>query len=484
MCFTQRNKKTLSFFLALLIFLSGFITPIRSIKSSDANPAVLTLGHYLIGGGLLVGGGLTFTSSNDLKYAVHELSKNWSGFNDYVASSILNIASNSGTYLYRVSDSAWSDVKNFISSNFVFGNNDIEHSYEVSEPSQANSYAFKSGEYVHWNQVKSNSPDYNVFVYYCNTYPGGLNIILNKGKSPYLHRYDDSTHYEYRLVYDSYYSGLTSTKLFITGLLTQPSTYTMYHKYNSTIVGNPPLNNPNWDFPLRRNTDDGLGPRQIGFPIPPGLNDNWDSVADEVINPVLDNLLKDKTYQDVDKSDIPIEWDAPVNPPYDPPYIPPVIRPWDGITDFPWSGTGTTTSTSTTTNPDGSISTTTTSSITTTTSTWPEAITDIITDSKVNPETGEREKVSLNLNPLIIAGSLLTEKFPFSLPWDIKRAFESLGQGTNTSPKFDIPIYKHYKISIDLTLWDNLASIIRTINVFLFNLGLVLITRKIIGGDV
>lgn len=64
---------------------------------------------------------------------------------------------------------------------------------------------------------------------------------------------------------------------------------------------------------------------------------------------------------------------------------------------------------------------------------------------------------SINFSPFELSG--ITEKFPFSLPWDIGRLIGSL----NVEPKapiFDVPIVSE-KITVDLTSFDEWANIVR-----------------------
>jgi len=97
--------------------------------------------------------------------------------------------------------------------------------------------------------------------------------------------------------------------------------------------------------------------------------------------------------------------------------------------------------------------------------------------------------------PLTVDGTLLTNKFPFSLPWDLQRAITAL----NTSPSFPPltlqfinPVHMFfpsfdsnvsYPLTIDVTTFTNvLAPIVRSGFLLLFMIGLIFATRKLLGG--
>lgn len=78
----------------------------------------------------------------------------------------------------------------------------------------------------------------------------------------------------------------------------------------------------------------------------------------------------------------------------------------------------------------------------------------------------------------------IINKFPFSLPFDVYNVFNLLSAPPQT-PKFTIPfemngVFKE-EITIDLSLFDNIAYIVRWLLYILFILGLILVTNKLIG---
>lgn len=94
----------------------------------------------------------------------------------------------------------------------------------------------------------------------------------------------------------------------------------------------------------------------------------------------------------------------------------------------------------------------------------------------------------LNLQPLTIDGTLLTNKFPFSLPWDLQRAVTAL----NVTPSFPAlslsfpnPLSPDHPIpfTVDVSQFTAvLIPIVRGAFLILFSLGLLFATRKLQGG--
>lgn len=91
----------------------------------------------------------------------------------------------------------------------------------------------------------------------------------------------------------------------------------------------------------------------------------------------------------------------------------------------------------------------------------------------------------LNFKPLQVAGNKFTTKFPFSIPFDLYNAMALFNVGTVT-PVFDIQLNDkllgHNLIKVDMTKYDKYFSVIRSIELILFIIGLALLTRQILGG--
>lgn len=93
------------------------------------------------------------------------------------------------------------------------------------------------------------------------------------------------------------------------------------------------------------------------------------------------------------------------------------------------------------------------------------------------PDLDLPDSVSLDFSPLLDIP--LDKKFPFSLPWDIKRSVEIL-QANGKAPKWEIPILTETLV-IDFSTFESLASIVQAFSILIFILALILISRRIIG---
>lgn len=96
-----------------------------------------------------------------------------------------------------------------------------------------------------------------------------------------------------------------------------------------------------------------------------------------------------------------------------------------------------------------------------------------------NPDTAR-----INFAPLQVAGEMLTNKFPFSIPWDIKRQL-SIFDITPQTPEFDVnikvPIFStdyDMKFRIDFSMFDGLAAMVRWFLIIAFDVALILSLRK------
>jgi len=90
--------------------------------------------------------------------------------------------------------------------------------------------------------------------------------------------------------------------------------------------------------------------------------------------------------------------------------------------------------------------------------------------------------------PLMMAGTAMTTKFPFSLPWDLMgqlKIFDAAPQ----APKFEVNIPEFLKIedtsiplrfTIDLSMFDKVATMVRWFNIIIWDIALILILRKLL----
>jgi hypothetical protein len=113
---------------------------------------------------------------------------------------------------------------------------------------------------------------------------------------------------------------------------------------------------------------------------------------------------------------------------------------------------------------------------------------DIVTVPTPGPSTSEPgapDDTEIDWEPLRKSIGALTNKFPFSLPWDLMRGVESL-QGSEWDRKFIINIGDGIwpSMTIDLSMFDGIAGITRVVMLVIFDFGLIFATRKLMGGDV
>ncbi len=88
------------------------------------------------------------------------------------------------------------------------------------------------------------------------------------------------------------------------------------------------------------------------------------------------------------------------------------------------------------------------------------------------------DDVSLDFSPL--SDLSLTNKFPFSLPWDLKNSFNML-TAPPVPPRWEIPILTETLV-IDFAQFENLALISRSFLSIIFVVVLIILTRRFIGG--
>lgn len=115
-----------------------------------------------------------------------------------------------------------------------------------------------------------------------------------------------------------------------------------------------------------------------------------------------------------------------------------------------------------------------------------KTVSDVIPASQTVP-TDPPADSKINWEPLKVTGTLFTTKFPFSLPWDILRTFQALLIDDPKMPKWDIKwhdqiLHKDFGFTIDLTSYDRIFKIARNFILVALNVGLIMATRKLVGG--
>jgi len=94
----------------------------------------------------------------------------------------------------------------------------------------------------------------------------------------------------------------------------------------------------------------------------------------------------------------------------------------------------------------------------------------------------------VNLEPLRVTGDIFTTRFPFSLPWDLMRSFQLFNDNT-FNPVLNInipkgPILPNLNFNLDLSVWSDIVGYIKALELLIFDITLVLMTRKLLGGGV
>ena len=131
-----------------------------------------------------------------------------------------------------------------------------------------------------------------------------------------------------------------------------------------------------------------------------------------------------------------------------------------------------------------------------TTLTWAEVL-ELLSDITITGPIGAAAAVgslalpdvSLNFDPLKVAGSTFSKKFPFCLPFDLYRAFLQFNtEETAKAPVYELPFNfgeqfgTHY-IIIDMNKWSSVAAIVKWCTYISFMVSLIVITKKIMGGS-
>lgn len=100
------------------------------------------------------------------------------------------------------------------------------------------------------------------------------------------------------------------------------------------------------------------------------------------------------------------------------------------------------------------------------------------TESNIDYSTGDKV---INWQPLLTAFDTVNEKFPFSIPWDIKRIIDVF----NVPEKKPVLSYtltifgSQYNIDLDLTSFDDIISKLRVLELIMFDISLILFARRL-----
>lgn len=93
---------------------------------------------------------------------------------------------------------------------------------------------------------------------------------------------------------------------------------------------------------------------------------------------------------------------------------------------------------------------------------------------------------SLDFSPIKNAVINITEKFPFCLPWDFKRALLSFSSSSSSGKipiSFSSPATGNVSFNIDLTMFDSVLNVVKKLEALLYAVGLIFVTNKFMNSE-
>lgn len=114
-------------------------------------------------------------------------------------------------------------------------------------------------------------------------------------------------------------------------------------------------------------------------------------------------------------------------------------------------------------------------------------ILDLVIDTPIDPPV-DPPASEINWDKLKMTGTLFTNKFPFSLPWDLFESFRSFNTGPGSEEHkvftFDLSsTMLQQSFNVNLEWFEEYIPIIKMVELAIFDIGLILGTRKLLGGD-
>ncbi len=503
------RKKIIAITLILALLIN--ITIIKKEYYAAAPLLLAPAAKYLIGG-TIAAAGLYAATDEDLQYVI------WDYYNkaaDNIKQLWYNAALIGGTVgKALIENTLISDITNYLNANYTTGENIIEKTPEKVKD------CFNLPDNTIWAKsfiTFSNGAEFIIYITYYEEsnkkyitkcfvgqdgyrYYGSVGPYPIRDNSPiYVSRIEDGIIYYYN---DSFYSG--KPRYYEKGIPI-PEVLLNNEIIDSTIG----LDTNNFvgsslGFGTAINNSVTQNKRPLEIPVPPVPPDTWDDTwlndlekeLNSLDNPFLDDqtLIEEWNSTDYDwyvdkdgnlykkpKGEPPKEDDDiklipglpipdPNNPPEDPdlepdplepvepcPYCPPNPYPSPNGEPCP--------------NPY-----------------CPNQPNPIVPPTPNTPTPPGENKI--DFEPLKLGLGELTNKFPFSLPWDLKRAFENL-YGGHWDAK--IPLKFSYNVlnvgwevdeEIDLVPYENIIIMFKTFIVLIFDVGLIFATRRLMGGDV
>lgn len=425
-----------------LVFLLSFNAVFLGF-TKKAQAEVITGPPVVVAASLLIAAGLSFTDTDSIQSAVQQFQNtNTEGWAMIEAAAGAAYAYGS-VYNTAVSDSLWENVIDYVDVNFVPGPNNVSGfsdplpveaglGYQVLAVAGGALWEIRNNE-VFFNGVKQRDANFQ-----------GVTPTVNEFKQ--------------------WSNGIWEWKVALPGIMEYAAIWSFYctaigvcESFNYTATGDAA-----WLDSIARELDWGPeGPnneppqKKIGFP--------WPLVGATGVSLTLDQLLDrllDTHAPDV-KNGGPGISEQPYNPPTVDPENPPLDRP---SSDAGWLE-----------------------------NIWAQMVatkTAVITLSKtVSDFIVPPAPVSVNLEPLKLTGVALTNVFPFSLPWDLARSMNPFYTTSSFVPilslgPFNMPGVGACTWAINLSNWSPAVALVRAMELLFFDIGLVLLTRKLMGGAV
>lgn len=447
-------------------------------RNAEANPAVLAAAFTPAGAAMLVAGGLTFATVEGAERAA----KWWySQAGQDARDAFMNDVNNAVNGVITLSDTAWISIKSFCQSNFVIGSNTVtaQIATDVNEEGYIPDiyYANDAGFPSVWTftQFYMNGQLYTVA--YANKM-----VSLYRGSYGAYHLFSPPQNADgFRVGYlygslcfqwrraDGTYKGE-----WVLGYTFPQTSPAITYPASLSYTGQEVLTNQSWEA---KNT---YGDRKIAIPA---------STSD----------LISKTYTDVIYNPVPTVPDAPINVRTGSVTDKSISLDWDlvpGADSYKVYVTGILYSVLAGTMTGLVIeglqpSKTYTIGVEALNSVGVSERTNVqVTTSAAGetPITGDFAANGIDLTPLRVAGQLFTTKFPFSLPWDLLHSFTQLNGGNfNTKLEINVPdtnILKGMRFSVDFAQFESIVSVVKVIELLCFDIGLILLTRKLLGGGV
>lgn len=117
----------------------------------------------------------------------------------------------------------------------------------------------------------------------------------------------------------------------------------------------------------------------------------------------------------------------------------------------------------------------------------PETVTAALDQSQTTAQTVDQAWTPPDLRGYTATG--LRDVFPFCIPWDIAwmlGLFEATADAPHWEINYTLPEFMGggtLAFNVDLEAWDDVAAVLRTLELIAFCVGLALMTKRLLGGD-